>query len=235
MMTQRPAKDLLYDAQASYPLVDNAIGDFYADELFQAETMQDIPRAAAANTSLPQTLLRAYAEITGILDRLRESRGILEQAAVERLVHMNDKLKQVSTATENAATDIMNGLDRSGAMMDELDALADQPEHSTRSAEIRQSVRDELFGLMVHLQFQDITAQQLAFASSIIQEMEGRLAHIVQAFDPKALDTTLNFAPLSPEVGPVSFDPHATATNATDRQVMADKIFLVNRWNTPEA
>ncbi|MEO8621163.1 MAG: hypothetical protein ABI625_08860, partial [bacterium] len=176
-----------------------------------------------------------YAEITGILDRLRESRGILEHAAVERLMHMNDKLKEVSAATETAATDILNGLDRSASMMDELDALADQPEHSKRSAEIRHSVRDELFGLMVHLQFQDITAQQLAFASSIIQEMEGRLAHIVQAFDPKAFDATMNFAPLPSEPGPVSFDPHATTTNATDRQVVADRIFLVNRWNTPEA
>ena len=179
--------------------------------------------------TLPKTLLRAYSEIVGILARLSESRGLLEHAAVERLVHMNDKLKEVSSATETAATDIMNGLDRSAAMIDELDALAEQPDSAERSAEVRGRVREELSGLMVHLQFQDITTQQLAFASSIIQEMEGRLAAIVQLFDSDSLGVKAAIAPLLATPGPAAFDPNATMDVATDRQQLADEIFLVNR------
>jgi chemotaxis regulatin CheY-phosphate phosphatase CheZ len=178
--------------------------------------------------TLPQTLLRAYGEITGILTRLSESRVLLEQAAVDRLVHMNDKLKEVSNATETAATDIMNGLDRSAAMMDELDALAELPESSERAAAIRANVRDELLGLMVHLQFQDITSQQLAFASSVIVEIERRLAAIVKLFDSDGMDIVVP-APPPVSSGPVTFDPNATMSNATDRQSLADEIFLVNR------
>lgn len=183
---------------------------------------------ASGLATLPQSLLRAYSEITGILERLRESRGVLEQAAVDRLTQMNDKLKEVSSATETAATDIMNGLDRSIAMVDELDEIAAQPDAAARGAELRGHVRDELFGVMVHLQFQDITTQQLAYASSIISEMEKRLAQIVGLFDPTNMGEDDRPVELASDA-PVTFDPHATTSNATNRQSLADEIFLVSR------
>jgi hypothetical protein len=228
-MTTRPANDLLYDSEASFRLVDNAIGDFSADAQSLKQAAANLPHGSGGLSTLPQTLLRAYSEITGILDRLRESRGVMEQAAVDRLTQMNDKLKEVSSATEVAATDILNGLDRSVAMVDELDAIADKPESATRGAEIRSQMRDELFGLMVHLQFQDITTQQLAFASSIIREIEQRLGQIVGVFEPNALVTDAYVASTPGASGPVCFDPNATTANAADRQTMADEIFLVNR------
>lgn len=180
--------------------------------------------------TLPQSLLRAYGEITGIIERLRESRSVLEQAAVDRLAQMNDKLKEVSSATETAATDIMNGLDRSIAMVDELDVIAGQPSELARGAELRGQVRDELFGVMVHLQFQDITTQQLAFASSIIEEMERRLAQIVGLFDPSTIEE-VESPVAAPDVSSSAtcFDPDATTSSAVDRQSVADEIFLVNR------
>jgi hypothetical protein len=58
---------------------------------------------------------------------------------------------------------------------------------ATRAAEVRGTMRDELFGLMNHLQFQDITTQQLAYASSLIMEMEDRLAQLIKLFDPSTI------------------------------------------------
>ncbi|MEP6731904.1 MAG: hypothetical protein ABJE10_14750 [bacterium] len=177
----------------------------------------------------PTTLLRAYSEITGILQRLRESRGILEQAAVDRLAQMNDKLKEVSSATEMAATDIMNGLDRTIAMANELDVLAEQPGSGAKAAEVRAHMREELFGLMIHLQFQDIITQQLAFAASIIVEMEQRLAQIVGIFDTEAPAEGATAPVGTTPQGPTTFDPNATTSAATNRQTVADEIFLVKR------
>ncbi|CAN5241366.1 hypothetical protein BH09GEM1_BH09GEM1_12470 [soil metagenome] len=184
---------------------------------------------SAELSNLPKTLLRAYSEITGILARLRESRGVLEQAAVDRLTLMNDKLKEVSSATETAATDMLNGLDRTIEMVNELNALADLPDSAARGAEVRGHLQDELFGLMIHLQFQDITTQQLAYASSIIAEMEQRLAQIVGIFDAQSSDMETITAAMTAPHGPKTFDPHATTASATNRQLLADEIFLVNR------
>lgn len=223
-MATRPVNELLYDSEASLRLVDNAIGEF--SEEAAAIVATHVPEPSTSGLSaLPTTLLKAYSEITGILERLRESRGILEQAAVDKLQHMNEKLREVSSATELAATDILNGLDRAVAMVDELDTIEDGPEGKARALAMRSQMRDDLFGLMVHLQFQDITTQQLAYASSVIVDMEQRVAQIVAVFDPHALGMDLpRFTPPLSSA-PVAFDPNATNSNAANRQALADEIF----------
>ncbi len=225
-MATRPANELLYDSEASLRLVDNAIGEFGA-AASEEEVAPEVPSSGLSE--LPKTLLRAYGEITGILERLRESRGILEQAAVQKLQHMNDKLREVSSATELAATDILNGLDKAVGMVDELDVLAATPDGAVKAAELRSTMRDELFGLMVHLQFQDITTQQLAYSSSVIADMETRLAQIVAIFDPTAMGFEMPRELVSTPAGPQTFDPNATNSNASDRQALADELFTSKR------
>ncbi len=224
-MTTRHASELLYDFEASLRLVDSAINEFGEE----AAEVIDSPAAAdldGAPSVLPKSLLRAFGEITEILERLRESRGILEQAAVDRLQHMNEKLCEVSSATELAATDILDGLDRAVATVDQLDALGEGPDDRTRGITMRGQLRDELFGMMVHLQFQDITTQQLAYASSVIVDMEQRVAQIVSVFDPHAQRFGgRGAATPSVAAAPVTFDPNATNTNAANRQALADEIF----------
>lgn len=222
-MTARPASELLFDSEASLRLVDNAIGEFKSD----VDVGEDIGFGDLHSlTRLPQTLFRAYNEIRAILERLRVSRSILEQTAMDKLAHMHDKLKEVSSATELAATDILDGLDRSVAMVDELDTLGDTPESGARGGEIRGRMREELFGLMVHLQFQDITTQQLAYASSVILDMEQRLAQLATIFDPNAMVIDDAVADSS---APVAFDPHASNSDSSDRQALADSLFTVKR------
>ena len=221
-MSARSASELLFDSEASLRLVDNAIGEFKADAMDLSESVEGHVGALDGLAKLPQTLFRAYSEIRAILERLRVSRDILEQSAMDRLTHMHDKLKEVSSATELAATDILDGLDRSVAMVDELDQLAEVPDGKARAGEIRGKMREELFGLMVHLQFQDITTQQLAYASSVITEMERRLAQLASIFDPSVLmiEDPEGHIPKT-----VAFDPHASNSAATDRQALADSLF----------
>ena len=47
-----------------------------------------------------------------VIDSLRKSRGLLEQAAMERLKSTHERLAEVSSATEMAATGMLDGLDR---------------------------------------------------------------------------------------------------------------------------
>jgi hypothetical protein len=175
-----------------------------------------------ALAGLPTTLLRAYSEICSVLQTLRQGRDALRQVTVETIQHTNAKLHEVSSATEVAATGILDGLDRAIAMVDELDAL--DASGDGRPAEIRSQLRDELFQAIGCLQFQDITAQQLSYASSILVEMEARLAEVVHAFDPAdAMALPPPPAPAPPV--PRAFDPSASLGGADGRQALVDKLF----------
>ncbi|HEX6037817.1 hypothetical protein [Longimicrobium sp.] len=216
MPTTLQANELLLDSEASLRLVDTVL----------AEIGEPAPPAAPAIAvaeglaALPQVLLRAYGEINNALTALRQSRGTLEQSTVEKLQLTNEKLREVSSATEVAATDIMDGIDRAIAMVDELETPADPERH----AEIRNSLRDELFGVMGHLQFQDITTQQLSHASSTLVEMEARLVQLARMFDPSQLGLE---GPVETHVEAlgVAYDPYATVNGADSRQAVADAIF----------
>jgi chemotaxis regulatin CheY-phosphate phosphatase CheZ len=166
--------------------------------------------------------LQAYGEIQALLRSLRESRDALDQATVQKLQHTSAKLLEVSSATEVAATGILDSLDRATAMVDALDAL--DASGASGAADVRNKLRDELFHSISCLQFQDITTQQLRYASSMIEEMEQRMAGLAQALDPANLGAP--FVPLTPPKEQ-AFDPGATLDGAEVRQSLADSIFTI--------
>lgn len=232
-MATRPADELLYDSEATLRLVDDALNDIHdlhtGQEAMEAQMraligeLVDQPRGLAA---LPRVLLRAYAEIMSVLESLKQSRGMLERASLDKLQHTNQKLREVTSATEVAATDIMDSVDRALGMVDQLEA-EDAEASTERAAEIRGALRDELFGVMGSLQFQDITTQQINYASSVLVEMEKKLQQIAHVFDPRTfgLDVVTEHGTVSGE--PVAFDPAATTADAEKRQALVDQIFTV--------
>ncbi len=170
---------------------------------------------------LPETLLKAHAEIVNVLRRIRASRDVLESATVGKINHTKDKLAEVSNATEVAANGILDGLDRAVAFVDKLDALKDTDE--TAAAAVRSELRDELFQVTGCLQFQDITSQQLNYAASLLGDMETRLGALSDTLDPSG--SAIVEAPTAP--GLRTFDPGASVHNADRRQALADSIFEV--------
>jgi hypothetical protein len=174
--------------------------------------------------ALPFILERATVEIQTVLANLRDSREALETATVEKLQHTSDKLREVTSATEVAATDILDALDRAQTLIDDLDA-ADEAGDGEKARNTRDLLREEIFGMMGCLQFQDITTQQLSYASSVLTDMEDRLLSIAKLFDPAA--ALVRAATDSPD--PQTFDPNATVRNAERRQALADEIFTATR------
>lgn len=233
MSTKQPS-ELLYDSEATLRLVDTAIHDMGDLDGEGPPSLEQRVRAAMTQpqgtsiglVGLSDLLARGYAEILGVLDSLRQSRHLLERAAVEKIQHTHDKLREVSNATETAATDILNGLDRANMMVDELDAYAgEHGEPDDKASTIRASLRDELFALMGHMQFQDITSQQLNYASAVLTEMETRLSSIAKVFDPAVFGAVNpEAAPSATPTGPVTFDPNASTQNRAERQAVADEI-----------
>jgi chemotaxis regulatin CheY-phosphate phosphatase CheZ len=230
-MTSRHANELLYDSEAALRLVDSAIEDIRDARPTEPARYATIREQLAASgplglIGLSEVLARSYGEIVSVLGSLRQSRNVLQRTTVEKLQHTHEKLREVSSATETAATDILNGLDRAVAIVNDMDAKANASD-APAGAELRDKLRDELFSLMGCMQFQDITSQQLNYASSVLTEMEARLAELASILDPATFGGTgsgLSASSLVP-TGPLTFDPAASTENAEARQAVADEVF----------
>jgi chemotaxis regulatin CheY-phosphate phosphatase CheZ len=226
-MAPRHSDELLFDSEASLRLVDRAITELRIPEAADTADDQigDRPRLHEKEVSLmdlPNVLLRAYVEINSVLQNLRHSRDVLQQTTLDKLQHTNDKLREVSSATELAATDMLDGLDRALVMVDELEGV--DGTNSDHAAEVRGNLRNELFSLMTCLQFQDITAQQLNYASSVLVEMEHRLTELARIFDPDRHGFQ-QLVVAADEPPQTTFDPAATTADAEQRQALVDEIF----------
>jgi chemotaxis regulatin CheY-phosphate phosphatase CheZ len=228
--------ELLYDTEAALRLVDHElsehlVGETLACETLASETLEPSLALVAGSTataaadpsalvSLPSLLERVTSELQTVLASLRDSREALETATVEKIQLTSEKLKEVTSATEDAATNILDSLDRAQALVDDLDA-ADEANDRERARASRDLLREEIFGVMCALQFHDITSQQLRHASSILSDTEQRLLSLAKLFDP-----TVAFArAFEPTPDPRTYDPNATVSNAEHRQALADEIF----------
>jgi hypothetical protein len=235
IMTAR--HEVLYDTEAALRLVDHEIAAMHGGNPFAGNPgppgAPEHPAAAHLRAllaqpegepvglaALPFILERANHEIQSVLANLRDSREALETATVEKLQHTNEKLKEVTSATEVAATDILDALDRAQTMLDDLDS-ADAAGDREKGQHTRDLLREEIFGMMGCLQFQDITTQQLSYAASVLNDMETRLLQIARLFDPATV--MVSAATQAPD--PRTYDPAATTRNAEQRQALADTIF----------
>jgi hypothetical protein len=145
-----------------------------------------------------------------VLSNLRDSREALETATVEKLQHTSDKLKEVTSATEVAATDI---LDASTARRTSSTTSTRPTRPTTRRRGRTPATRSarRSSGMMGCLQFQDITTQQLSYASTRADGHGEPPAPIAKLFDPAAV--MVRAAIDSPD--PQTFDQNATGEHAS--------------------
>jgi len=236
MTTMAARHEVLYETEATLRLVDQELEGLQPGAPSAPEAREVTAEHPAAMhlrallnqpegqpvglAALPFILERANHEIQAVLANLRDSRNALETATVEKLQHTSEKLREVTSATEVAATDILDALDRAQNMIDDLDS-ADAEGDKDKGQHTRDLLREEIFGMMGCLQFQDITTQQLAYASSVLTDMESRLLNIAKLFDPATV--MVRAGTQSPDAR--TFDPNATTRNADQRQAVADEIF----------
>lgn len=231
---------VLSDSEATLRQVQDVLADFGDQEPLSAvdRVLSDLEERPTGLRELVRILVKTYSEIVEVIDSLRKSRGLLEQAAMQRLKSTHAKLAEVSSATEMAATGMLDGLDRALVLVDHLEAEASDDDGKDGVA-LRGELRDELHQLIGLLQFQDITSQQLGYASGVLQDIEERMVRLSEAFDLRGMgvDELLDVSDPSAESGtaadptgpsdgkPVTCDPGASTMNADSRQALADSIF----------
>jgi len=215
----RPPEQLLYDSEASLRLVDQAIEELDASgaelDVDSHGFLVHVMAQPGGFAELSRTLLRAYAETFTIVQRIRESCDMADSDA-DRLQQMHGRLREVSTATENASNGILDSVNRAIGLVERLEGASD----ADRNQLITQ-LKEELNGVPNHLQFQDIAAQQLGSIATLLSEMRKRIAQIAGMFAaPQGMPAKGDHAP---------FDHNAAAAvgAAAAGQAVADEIFAV--------
>lgn len=171
---------------------------------------------------LPAAILRVSSELSQVLSRIRHTRETIQSYSVERLRDSHERLSEVTSTTETAAMQMLNGLDRTLAMIDQLERSSQSgPPHEACDA-----LRAEVNQLYGHLQFQDIIAQQLNGVAGLLGEVEQRVRTITDLFDESVGarrdgDLPVTGVPLDRS----AFNPDASMHDASDRQAMIDEAF----------
>jgi len=210
----RPPQELLYDSEASLRLVDNAIEELSVNE--PENEAQPAPQAMTQPgiAVLSDTLLRAYSETASLIERFRGA-GMLDTAGIDKLQQMRGRLHEVSSVTETATSGILDGLGRAIALVEQLDSKSALPDAARH--QMAASLRDELGGLSNHLQFQDITSQQLVHIAALLGDMRERLSEVAAMFGSIPDSSAKNSAPKS--------DLQDPWTGGGQAQAVADEIF----------
>ena len=229
-MADERTSELMYDTAASLRLLDAELGELAPRRAPDAAAAPVSPPAPApqaraaqgrALAQLPALLELAMGEVRSMLTSLREGREHLRVATTDRLSKTCEKLDEVTSATANAALDIMDALERAVAKVDDLETEAVLADPAAAAA-IRGDLRDELFAVMGHMQFQDITSQQIMHVQSQLTDMETRLVDIAALFDPTAGEEPTPEAQHAARNG--AFDANATLQHADARQALADSL-----------
>lgn len=168
---------------------------------------------------LPSATLRLSAELSRVLNGIRATRETIQTFSTDRLRDTHARLHEVSSTSESAAMEMLNGLDRTLAMIDDLERSAG----AHASPELYQALRAEVNQQYSHLQFQDIIAQQLNGVAGLLIEVEQRVQTVAGLFDD--LLGGQRAAGTGVLLDPQSYNPDATMRGAGDRQAMIDEAF----------
>jgi chemotaxis regulatin CheY-phosphate phosphatase CheZ len=163
----------------------------------------------------------------------RMERPIMESR--QRLPKANEQLDKISAQTEAAAHQMLDMVEQiidheekvvelSGEMIGYFERVQDTDaatfrEKALRIKEMAATSQNNAFLIMDALQFQDITAQQMSHASSLLEDIEQRLHHLLAAFDGDATSEELP----APTKKARAFDPAADLFDGKDQKEV-DKI-----------
>ena len=208
--------EVLYDSETMLRLVDSELDELRDDG-------RDTGLRGNNVGVLLAMMQRATGEIAQVLCTLHTSREALQGVTLQEIHDSTTKLGEVCSATELAATRMMDGLERAHAYvdrLDEIDGSGSFGDSVVEAAAVRAKLRDELFTVMGSLQFQDITSQQLGHVAQMLRDIERRL----HATSSLLSGGRAEAAVITNEQLP-TFSESASTRNSFERQATADALF----------
>jgi chemotaxis regulatin CheY-phosphate phosphatase CheZ len=169
-----------------------------------------------------------------LLDRIKvsieESSGAIPKASTQ--------LSSVTQATESATVEILNSLDRMAARIDTaesgintirdtIDASSPLQEQIAAVSKVLTETRQDSMAIAMALQVQDITSQQIAGVTAMIEAVRAQLLDVAGQLD-REHDRTSSASPAPPAQPSGHFDSNAQYTLTGERQQHADEI--IQQW-----
>lgn len=176
--------------------------------------------------NLPQTMLKIYAQVMEALSGIRVTRDLIQAYSADGIRATHARISEVNSTTENAAMELLNGLDRTQALIDQLQS-GGNADSAVANFDL---LRNEVNQLYSCLQFQDIITQQLHGVSAQLAEVEQRMEQVASLFDEQL--GLRKEGPAAPPVAPPdprTFNAQASMQNVADRQALIDEAFSIRR------
>ncbi|MBD3258848.1 hypothetical protein GF377_10470 [candidate division GN15 bacterium] len=194
----------------------------------------------SASESLQVRIQREITELTESISGLVENFKKLKRPLVEtseKVPQATNQLDKISEQTEAAAhqmldrvehitqrdEEVLAGLEEIKASLESGDKEAGTKQADDLIAKVNDNLNDA-YMIMDSLQFQDITAQQMDHAASLLEDLESKLRQIVTTVSGPDAAEELNKA-ISGEKKDRAYDPHADLFDKKTNQADIDSLF----------
>jgi chemotaxis regulatin CheY-phosphate phosphatase CheZ len=188
----------------------------------------------ALQVRLKQEISELSSSIDGIIESFRELKMPLVETH-EKVPQATNQLDKISEQTEAATHQMLDRIEQITIREDEVVQGLDElrvglgseiaDEMVAKFDKLKESASSNLqdaYSIMDALQFQDITAQQMSHAASLLEEIQGRLIRIVGIVNGEG---TENSTDLPSGKKQRIFDPHADLFDKKTNQEDIDSLF----------
>ena len=200
------------------------------------KTLNSVPTGKSSAGNNEGVLGRFVSAIANMIPALESIKATIEESS-NAVPRVSSQLNSVNRATESATVEILDVLDSITQNVDAAEAGVKTlgtllPDAAKPVTDVLQSIsqtlattKEKSLSIAMALQVQDITSQQIAGASHMLESVRLELMRLLNNFEGTAV------APQSLQASlPEHFDTTAKYTSATDRQAQADLI--INQWTT---
>ncbi|ARA94771.1 hypothetical protein AWN76_017500 [Rhodothermaceae bacterium RA] len=192
------------------------------------ESTDKMPHARSQLESVTQATELATNEIMDLIDVLQAMTQEARADAEARL-HDVEALRQADVRLQALLNDHLDDPDE--ALQDALDAHLSERQATYEALETHlhaqvdsfKRTRDSLNQILMSLQVQDITSQQIAAVNHLIENIRTRMYELTTRLNDRLSFEDTDFA-LAEVEAPSTFDPNARYDHSPDRQAQADDI-----------
>ncbi len=185
-------------------------------------------------TNVTSKTTLTYNLIQSVINSIHSSRKELKQSVDGLLKKTGVQLQKITTTTEEATNKILDVAEKLDSEQNLIIQLLDEIKTTTKSdvldekvEEIKKKVytnQDSAFTIIDYLQFQDITAQQISGAYSLLSDTERTLLYVSNLLKEFDLgDSTPEFT--LPEIDKNAFNADALFNDKAGIQNLIDDLF----------
>ncbi len=169
-------------------------------------------------------------EIVPLLENINQS----IQESNSKLPTAATQLNKVTSATELATTEILDLVDKIAIQLGEIksavgqmrnDGVNEKHEPALKTIEGKlEDIEMNTTSIMMSLQVQDITSQQIAAVNHLMESVQKKLGTLVEQFEDTELQNVQKEMVNTEFPSDVTFDANAVYTKSSDRQDLVEQV-----------